>query len=403
MQSAQEQFLLYGLRSTSVDRIAREARVGKNSLYALFPGKDAMLAAVIEQALEKMVDTISHVRIRGNELSTALTHYAQAYIATVVGRGSGLYRVTITAEREFPSLAAQLHQAWIAISGYLISYFEEQITRGRIVQTDPALLAFRFISCAVDGSRYLTGYAKPSDAATRTIARTATALFLDGYGKAPDVAIPHALLPGPGLEAEISARPEARAAIRMPAERMHSLLEAARQEFFDNGFHDANLDRIANGAGVGKATLFRHFATKSGLFRHIVLREAETIWGPPIPVTLGSTIEETLSSLVAGVLDRHLEPPSLALHRLMIAEAGQFPALMTESSELMRSGPAAQLRRYLMMFGWPPAGRFACRTFFTIATDGVRWIGGSEHPDPTARSETVGIAVRTMLTGLRTP
>lgn len=387
MQSAQEQFLLHGLQGTSVDRIAREARVGKNSLYALFPGKDAVLSAVIEQALEKVRASASCVNIRGSDLSATLCHYAQNFLAIGVGEASGLYRVTIAAGREFPSLAAQLHHAWIAVSGYLTSYFADQIAQGRIVATDPALLAFRFISCVVDGTRYLGGYAKPSEAAARKIARGATALFLDGYTRAPDIAIPDALLPG--LEPKVSAPPVARAAIRMPAERMHSLLAAAREEFFDKGFRDANLDRIAKHAGVGKATLFRHFETKSGLFRHIVLRETEEIWGPQIPVAIGATIEETLGSLVAGVLDRHCDPRSLALHRLMIAEAVQFPALIAESSELMRTGPAAQLRRCLLMFGWPPPGASPA--------------GPSSLSPPTGCAGSRGTKRRTKRTGTKPP
>ncbi|QZP07637.1 TetR/AcrR family transcriptional regulator [Caenibius sp. WL] len=400
INAAEEQFLTHGVWATSVDRIAREARVGKNSYYELFPSKDALFAAVVEQALNRMRVSLSCVRIKGSDLTEVLCNYAYSYLSIVIGReGSGLYRATITAERELPTLSMDLQHAWIAVSDLLTSYFAELIERGVIVSTNPELLAFRFVSCVVDGSRYLNGYAKPSDAEARKIARAATHLFLNGYRTAPAVSIKDVL--ALTLESEAPTPSEARAAIRMPFERLQGLFDAAMQEFLERGFHGANLDRIVRQAGVSKATLFRHFETKVALFQHVVLREAEDIWGPQIPVTIGATIEETVRALIAGVLDRHLAPRSLALHRLMLAESGRFPAVMAEVSELMRNGPAAQLRRYLLAFGWPVAGPFVCRTFFTLATEGVRWLAGEERPDAQAREEAVAMAVQIVLSGVR--
>lgn len=49
-------------------------------------------------------------------------------------------------------------------------------------------------------------------------------------------------------------------------ERQNRILKTAFSIFSRKGFLNANLDAIARKAGVGKATLYRHFENKEGLF-----------------------------------------------------------------------------------------------------------------------------------------
>ncbi|MDR3570271.1 MAG: TetR/AcrR family transcriptional regulator [Syntrophobacteraceae bacterium] len=48
------------------------------------------------------------------------------------------------------------------------------------------------------------------------------------------------------------------------------VLEAALEVFSQKGFHPATMDEIAEKAGVGKGTLYRHFETKEKLFAELV-------------------------------------------------------------------------------------------------------------------------------------
>lgn len=47
------------------------------------------------------------------------------------------------------------------------------------------------------------------------------------------------------------------------------IIAAALAEFCRNGFHLANVDVIAAGAKVGKATIYRHYGSKEGLFTRV--------------------------------------------------------------------------------------------------------------------------------------
>jgi AcrR family transcriptional regulator len=50
------------------------------------------------------------------------------------------------------------------------------------------------------------------------------------------------------------------------ADRRAAILEASREAFAERGFHQTSLDAVAERAGVSKALLYEHFASKRELF-----------------------------------------------------------------------------------------------------------------------------------------
>jgi len=53
-------------------------------------------------------------------------------------------------------------------------------------------------------------------------------------------------------------------------ERAEQILQTAMSVFSRDGYHKADVDEIAAGAGVGKGTIYRHFESKKGLFLAVV-------------------------------------------------------------------------------------------------------------------------------------
>ena len=70
------------------------------------------------------------------------------------------------------------------------------------------------------------------------------------------------LVLGPG--AEDASSPAARRSTR------ERILDAALDVFSEKGFHVATVDEIAERAGLGKGTVYRHFANKETLFNELV-------------------------------------------------------------------------------------------------------------------------------------
>ncbi len=53
------------------------------------------------------------------------------------------------------------------------------------------------------------------------------------------------------------------------------ILDSARQVFFREGFESANLDEVANLAGVAKGTIYRYFESKAELYVAVLVHNAD--------------------------------------------------------------------------------------------------------------------------------
>jgi len=56
-----------------------------------------------------------------------------------------------------------------------------------------------------------------------------------------------------------------------------NILDYSKTEFIENGFHKANLDKIAYKLKIGKATIYRHFGNKIKLFFSIIFYNLYTL------------------------------------------------------------------------------------------------------------------------------
>lgn len=87
LEAARKLFLRNGLRGTTMEAIAREARIAKPTLYAHFPDKDAVFLAIVEQLLAAK---------------------AAAFDAGLAGEGPVAERVGAALAAEFAVIAAIL-------------------------------------------------------------------------------------------------------------------------------------------------------------------------------------------------------------------------------------------------------------------------------------------------------
>ncbi len=55
----------------------------------------------------------------------------------------------------------------------------------------------------------------------------------------------------------------------LPADKQERVLNAALNEFADQGYHQASLNRLVARAGIAKGSLYQYFPNKEGIFRHI--------------------------------------------------------------------------------------------------------------------------------------
>lgn len=124
-----------------------------------------------------------------------------------------------------------------------------------------------------------------------------------------------------------------------------AILDAAAGLFLESGYDRTSLARVAEHAGVSKATLFKQFPTKSELFEATVLAAGDTPDGklldpPPGDFHAGLV---TLGMAYAELLTR---PRMADLIRLVIAESPRFPELRERTFDFGTLPALAALQRY---------------------------------------------------------
>jgi len=112
---------------------------------------------------------------------------------------------------------------------------------------------------------------------------------------------------------------------RVADEKRALIVRAATALFLELGYDRASLARIAEKAGVSKATLFKQFPTKAALFDAIVTESwagADELEVPP-PGDLAAGLT-AIGQRYAALLAR---PEMTDLFRIVIAELPRFPEL----------------------------------------------------------------------------
>src|SRR5580692_10641031 len=144
--AARRVFVERGLAGASIDEIADVARAGKPTIYARFPGKEALFAAVVMSNVaataarfEGHVPTGSTLDERLAKLGTALMHWVLA------GDTVAVMRVGISEARRLPDLAINVHLAarrrGEEIVGKLLAEAAQSDTLGALPAFTPQRLA----------------------------------------------------------------------------------------------------------------------------------------------------------------------------------------------------------------------------------------------------------------------
>jgi TetR/AcrR family transcriptional repressor of mexJK operon len=106
------------------------------------------------------------------------------------------------------------------------------------------------------------------------------------------------------------------------------ILDIASEMFFSQGYGVVSIEAIAKQAGISKRTFYARFRDKAELFSAVVHHLIDDLRPKGGPQSLtGKNLEETLHTLALLILHSALKPKTLALQRLMLAEAGRFPEL----------------------------------------------------------------------------
>ncbi len=84
-------------------------------------------------------------------------------------------------------------------------------------------------------------------------------------------------------------------------ERRTGILDAALAVFSESGYHSASIDDIAREAGVSKALIYEHFASKQELYADLIARNSRELTQRIGAALVGVEVESGSSRLAVGL------------------------------------------------------------------------------------------------------
>ncbi|OOY28681.1 hypothetical protein BMI90_07020 [Thioclava sp. L04-15] len=194
------------------------------------------------------------------------------------------------------------------------------------------------------------------------------------------------------------------------AARIQTLTDTAALMFLEHGYEAVSIDELIAQVGGSRRNIYQHFGGKKGLFIEAITRLCKEAAKPLAEMKI-EELEARLALSAFGqrVLEIILQPRSLSLHRLMIAEGARFPEL---AQAVWYSGHQHAINLLASWLRQRPLGEFKsfnalemqAEQFISMLVTGPQLrslIGLSDHPPSSDEiaylaSETV----ETFLTGM---
>lgn len=187
------------------------------------------------------------------------------------------------------------------------------------------------------------------------------------------------------------------------AKRIKALTDTATELFLERGYEGVSVDAILNRVGGSRRNVYDRFGGKEGLFIDVVTKLCNEQAQPLREMEIeGRDLDGSLVQFGEKILEIVLQPRTLALHRLMIAEGQRFPEL---SQAILRSGHevgveilADWLRTRNLLFRENISASTFADQFIFLLTAGpqLRALSG-QHDGPLSTAERERISRETVL------
>jgi TetR/AcrR family transcriptional regulator, mexJK operon transcriptional repressor len=150
---APEVFLEQGFTGASMSEIARRAGASKQTLYARYPSKAALFAALVERKAGRLFEAIGPLG-EGRGLRDTLVHCGSSLLELILSEDArGVHRVVIAECMEFPELGEIFWERGPGRTrAMLANYLRAQQKLGNIQCGDPEQAVEIFIGLLVSGA-----------------------------------------------------------------------------------------------------------------------------------------------------------------------------------------------------------------------------------------------------------
>jgi AcrR family transcriptional regulator len=148
LQGAIQIFLRSGYAGTSMDQVAAEAGVSKQTIYSHFQDKEGLFKALMEQLTIRRFQAAFNCEALNGEPKVLLRQFAETYLTKIADDNYiALFRLIFSESFRFPELAKLYGQTVIQQGRRFVSdYFR---SRPELGFTDPEAIAHIFVGSLV--------------------------------------------------------------------------------------------------------------------------------------------------------------------------------------------------------------------------------------------------------------
>jgi AcrR family transcriptional regulator len=130
LDAAQQVFLERGYQSASLDEIAHVAPASKPTIYAHFPGKDALFEAVVARVVDGLTN-FEGFEPKGRTAQDKLASLGVELVERFIQETLGITRATIAEADRFPALSRHVHEAGRDQAAAAVSHILNEATQAR--------------------------------------------------------------------------------------------------------------------------------------------------------------------------------------------------------------------------------------------------------------------------------
>ncbi len=187
---ASELFLSEGYGVTSIEAIARRARISKRTFYSRFKDKPELFGAVVHRVVERLRPSGDAQLFDGGTLEEILTRIAEIILrAALTPQALALHRLVVAEALRFPELAVVVSERGGGREAVrrIAALLEGEAQAGHITLADANFAAAQFLQMVVAlPQRRALGLGPPMTAAElASWPRDTVALFLNGCRPSP--------------------------------------------------------------------------------------------------------------------------------------------------------------------------------------------------------------------------
>lgn len=188
LDAASALFLAQGYGASSIEQVAKRARISKRTLYHRYADKAALFGAVLHRIVERMRPSGGMPIAESADLATNLRRLAELMLRSALRPESiAVHRLIVGESGRFPRLVAVVNKNSAAEEGVALiaGLLERAARKGQCVMPDPVFAARQFLYMVVTvPQRSASGLGpRMSEAQLRDWPRDVVRLFLEGCAR----------------------------------------------------------------------------------------------------------------------------------------------------------------------------------------------------------------------------